>query len=133
MNVRKIRRKCGVRGCKNTANTFVISKSREMSNSIVLCTDCMRDALASAEKYIEPVREKRPNRPLFPHPELAVTISSVADKEPEPTEVIEEATEEETIPTAEDTVTEEEVKEEPTTPKKPTNKGNSNKKKSNKR
>jgi quinolinate synthase len=117
MNVRKIRRKCGVRGCKNTANTFIISKSREMSNSIALCTDCMRDALASAEKYIEPVREKRPDKPLFPHPELAVTISSVADKEPKPTEVIEEkATEEETIPTAEDTVTKRKV--DTTAPKK---------------
>ena len=104
-----------------------------MGNTIAMCRECMKEALASTESYVEPIKVKKENRPLFPHPELAVTISSVADKEPEPTEVIEEATEEETIPTAEDTVTEEEVKEEPTTPKKPTNKGNSNKKKSNKR
>ena len=133
MFVKRFKRKCDVRGCKNITDVYLISKRREMGNTIAMCRECMKEALASTESYVEPIKVKKENRPLFPHPELAVTISSVADKEPEPTEVIEEATEEETIPTAEDTVTEEEVKEEPTTPKKPTNKGNSNKKKSNKR
>ena len=48
MYVRQIKRKCGVRGCKNTAS-FVISKTREMGGSIIMCRECMAEALKSIE------------------------------------------------------------------------------------
>lgn len=131
MNVKKIKRKCGVRGCKNIDNVFIISKTREMSNSLVLCTDCMKSAFAETEKYIEPKKVKKVNVPLFPHPELEVTISSV-DKEPEPKEVIEDLKTEEFPLLAEDTVTIDEVMEEVETPK-PKPKTSNNKKKTNKK
>lgn len=51
MYAKKIKRKCGVRGCKNT-ETYAISKSREMGNSIIVCKECMLEALAEIElKY----------------------------------------------------------------------------------
>ena len=50
MNVKKIRRKCSVRGCKNT-DTFAISAVREMGGSVIICKDCLKDALNSVENY----------------------------------------------------------------------------------
>lgn len=79
-----------------------------MGNTIGICTDCLKEAMSSIENYTEPVKVKKEIKPLFHHPELDVTISSVADKEPEPQEVIEETTEEIPISVAEDTVTKEE-------------------------
>lgn len=105
MFVKKFKRKCDVRGCKNTANVFLISKRREMGNTIAMCRDCMQEAITATKDYVEPVKVKKEVKHLFPHPELRVTISSVADKEPEPIEVIEEAAEERTKSVAEDTVT----------------------------
>lgn len=126
MFVKKFKRKCDVRGCKNTANVYLISKRREMGNTIAICTECLKDAQISIDGYIEVKKEVvRDNKPLFPHPELKneVTLSSVADGEPKPKEVIEEAKEDIPI-VAEDTVTH---KEEPiVTPKAPTKPKTSN-------
>jgi hypothetical protein len=105
MYVKKVKRKCSVRGCRNTHNVFSISKTKEMGNSIIMCVDCMQDAISSTNGYKEPEKVKSEQKPLFPHPELTVTVPSVAENEPEPTEVIEEATEDIHISVAEDTVT----------------------------
>lgn len=107
MFVKKFKRKCDVRGCKNTANVFLISKRREMGNTIAVCTDCLKEAHSSIDGYVEEKKAVvKENKPLFPHPELKVTLSSVADnKEPELEEVIEDVTEETPISVAEDTVT----------------------------
>ena len=114
MFVKRFKRKCDVRGCKNITDVYLISKRREMGNTIAMCRDCMKEALASTENYVEAVKVKKEPKTLFPHPELEVTLSSVAEKEPEPQEVIEEATEETPISVAEDTVT---IKKEAEKPK----------------
>ncbi len=124
MYVKKIKRICGVRGCKNT-DVFALSKTREMGNSVIICKDCLKDALASIDNYVEPVKVKTERKPLFYHPELEVTVPSVAENEPEPPEVIEEAPEDADITVTEDAVT---IQEEPK-PKTATN----NKKKPNKK
>jgi hypothetical protein len=85
----------------------------------------MKEAFGSASSYKEAEKKPKENKPLFPHPELKVTLSSVADvKEPKPKEVIEDAPEESHISVAEDTVTTSNGKEmaytTPTTVKKPT-------------
>lgn len=131
MNVKKIKRKCGVRGCKNIDNVFILSKTREMSNSLIMCKECMKSALAETETYVEPPKVKKEVKSLFPHPELNVTLSSV-DNEPEPKEVIEDIKTEEFLLLAEDTVTIDEVMEEVETPK-PKPKTSNNKKKTNKK
>ena len=106
MFVKRFKRKCDVRGCKNTANVFLISKRREMGNTIAICTDCLKEAQASVDGYVEEKKAVvKVNRPLFPHPELDVTLSSVAEGEPKPEEVIEDVTEDAHISAAEDTVT----------------------------
>ena len=106
MFVKRFKRKCDVRGCKNTTNVYLVSKRREMGNSIAICTDCMKEIQKSVEGYVEEKKVVvKANKPLFPHPELEVTLSSVADK-PEPEEVIEEVAEDNTV--TEGTVTIEE-------------------------
>ena len=127
MNVKKIKRKCGVRGCKNTAS-FVISKTREMGGSVIMCRDCMIDALKSTEGYVEPEKVKKAPKPLFPHAKGEVTLSSAMDIEPKPQEVINSDAEDVDIKVAEDTVTQEEpIKA--TTTKATTNNKKTNKKK----
>lgn len=107
MFVKKFKRKCSVRGCKNTANVYLISKRREMGGTIGICTECLKEAAESIKAYTEPPKVVKEDKPLFPHPEIAVTTSSVAEEvEPEPTEVIvEETTEDNPITVAEDSVT----------------------------
>lgn len=110
MFVKKFKRQCSVRGCKNTANVFLISKRREMGNTVGICTDCLKDAQSSINGYVEEKKViKADNKPLFPHPELNVTLSSVAE-DVEPVEVIEEA-EDNPIEVTEDTVADEEYEE----------------------
>ena len=124
MFVKRFKRKCDVRGCKNTTNVYLVSKRREMGNTIAICTDCMKEIQKSVEGYVEEKKTiVKENKPLFPHPELEVTLSSVA--EPEPQEVIEEVTEDNTV--TEGTVAiDEPIIEEPTNAPK---KRNTNKKK----
>ena len=108
MFVKRFKRKCDVRGCKNTADVFLISKRREMGNTIAICTECLKEAQSSIDGYVEEKKAvKKEVAPLFPHPELEVTLSSVAvdDEEPKLTEVIDEVAEENSVAVAEDTVT----------------------------
>ena len=122
MFVKKFRRKCSVKGCKNVDNVYIISQRRDIGGSIAICTDCLKEAQTSVDGYVEEIKVVREPQPLFYHPEIKteVTLSSVADIEPEPQEVIEEVTED--IPTvAEDTVTHiEPIGKPKTTTKKPT-------------
>ena len=135
MFVKRFKRKCDVRGCKNTANVFLISKRREMGNTIAICTDCLKEAQSSVDGYVEEKKVVvREDKPLFPHPELAVTLSSVAEPEPEPQEVIEPETEEIQESVAEDTVTiKTETEPEPITAPKPRANTNTAKRKSKKK
>lgn len=120
MFIKKFKKKCGVRGCKNTHNVFLISQRREMGNTVAICRDCMKEALASTDNYTEPVKVKKEEKPLFPHPEIKVTLSSASEDAPEPQEVIEQVAEDVHKSVAEDTVTQEEVIT--TAPKKKANK-----------
>ena len=45
MYVKKLKRRCSVRGCKNI-DTFAISCTREMGNPVIVCRACMEAALA---------------------------------------------------------------------------------------
>lgn len=57
MYVKKIKRICGVRGCKNK-ESYALSRSREMGNSVIICKDCLKEALSAIDKqYPEPKDE----------------------------------------------------------------------------
>ncbi len=57
MYIKKIKRKCGVRGCKNT-ETYAISKTREMGNSIIACKECLTEVLNTIEEQNKPVAKE---------------------------------------------------------------------------
>ena len=119
MFVKKFRRKCSVKGCKNVDNVYIISQRRDIGGSIAICTDCLKEAQTSVDGYVEEIKVAREPQPLFYHPEVKaeVTLSSVTEIEPKPQEVIEEVNED--ISTvAEDTVTH--IEEPIATPKAPT-------------
>lgn len=49
MFVRKVKRKCNVRGCRNT-DCFSISHTREAGNSVIICKDCLSSALIATDE-----------------------------------------------------------------------------------
>ena len=44
MFVRQVKRKCSVRGCRNT-DCFAISRTREVGNTVIACKECLGEAL----------------------------------------------------------------------------------------
>ncbi len=55
MNVRKMKMRCDVKGCKNV-DSYCISRSAELGG-VVICEDCLRDALTAIENYVEPKKK----------------------------------------------------------------------------
>lgn len=51
MYTRQVKRKCGVRGCRNTVS-YALSKTRELGNSVIICADCIK-ASGEAIKEVE--------------------------------------------------------------------------------
>lgn len=49
MFVRQVKRKCGVRGCKNT-DCFAISRTREAGGSVIICKSCLGEALGATNE-----------------------------------------------------------------------------------
>ena len=66
MYARKVKRKCGVRGCKNT-DSYSLSLTRESGNSVIICKECLKAALSAAENHTEDNRKivSREIPPLF--------------------------------------------------------------------
>lgn len=62
MYVKKLRRKCGVRGCRNI-DTYSISLSREAGNTVIMCKSCIGKALGA----IDDIEEGKPR--IVPHTE----------------------------------------------------------------
>ena len=46
MFVRKVKRKCNVRGCRRT-DCYAISRTREAGNSVIICKGCLDDAIGA--------------------------------------------------------------------------------------
>ena len=48
MFVKGVKRKCSVRGCKNT-DCFAISRTREVGNTVIICKSCLGKALGAID------------------------------------------------------------------------------------
>ena len=55
MYVKKIRRKCNVRGCKNV-DSYTISLNSELGNSVIICKSCLEKALAAINEAQAPIQ-----------------------------------------------------------------------------
>lgn len=51
MYARRVKRKCGVRGCRNT-ESYAISRTREAGYSVIICKSCLKEALDELHKTI---------------------------------------------------------------------------------
>ncbi len=49
MFVRQVKRKCGIRGCKNT-DSFAISQTREVGNTVIICKSCLGKAFGAIDE-----------------------------------------------------------------------------------
>ena len=56
MYIRRVKRKCGIRGCRNT-DCFAISRAREIGNTVIMCSECLKDALAEIDALDAPKQE----------------------------------------------------------------------------
>ncbi len=59
MYVRRVKRKCGIRGCKNT-DCFAVSRAREIGNTVIICRDCLAGALGELDGKAEPEKSATP-------------------------------------------------------------------------
>ncbi len=53
MFIRQVKRKCNVRGCKNT-DCFAISRTREFGNTVIICKTCLGKGLGAVDE-IDPM------------------------------------------------------------------------------
>lgn len=63
MFVRQVKRKCSVRGCKNT-ECFAISRVREVGNTVIICKSCLGKAFGAIDE-IDP--KTKSNIPAINH------------------------------------------------------------------
>jgi hypothetical protein len=90
MYVKKLKRKCSVRGCKNT-DTFAISLSSEVGGQVIICKSCLEAGCKAVSDYKESPNKRKPAAPpaLFIHNEPttpAETTEPVEETQAEPTE-----------------------------------------------
>lgn len=86
MYVKRLKRKCSVRGCKNT-DTFAISLTREVGNTVIACKSCLEKALGAIDDLkTEPVAPPVINEPpaLFFSDILQCVQEQPGTQEPEP-------------------------------------------------
>ena len=66
ITAKKVKRKCNVRGCRNTAS-YSISHYREGGNTVIICKDCLKEALNVIEgpknKELEMMENGNPEMP----------------------------------------------------------------------
>ena len=48
ITAKKVKRKCNVRGCRHT-DSYSISHYREGGNTVIICKDCLKEALNAIE------------------------------------------------------------------------------------
>ena len=73
MNVRKMKMRCDVKGCKNV-DSYCISRSAELGG-VVICEDCLRDALTAIENYVEPKKKTDTKPPELFYSGIEDTVS----------------------------------------------------------
>lgn len=64
LQVKRLKRKCMVRGCTNL-DTYSINRTGENGNTVIICKDCLYEALAASEGICEPPEKEYSIPPLF--------------------------------------------------------------------
>lgn len=66
MFVKRVKRKCNVRGCKCT-DCFAISRTREVGNTVIICKSCLSDALGVVDEMGPEVKSNIPATENIPY------------------------------------------------------------------
>lgn len=91
MYVKKLRRKCSVRGCSNT-DTYSISHSSEAGNTVIICKSCLGKALNAIDEapYEPQTRVAHQDAPsLSLHKPKKAVVAKAQEAEPSFADVIE--------------------------------------------
>ena len=100
MYVKRLKRKCGIRGCKNI-DTYALSKSKEVGSQVIICKSCLEEALEAINNLPDEPKAKTYKEPpaLFfnhivnrPAEETPVEVPEEAPTEETPAEPTESAT-----------------------------------------
>lgn len=75
MFMRQVKRKCNVRGCKCT-DSFAISRTREAGNSVIICENCLKDALEATGEIDPNTKNNIPQ--IYNEPPPALFFNSKA-------------------------------------------------------
>lgn len=81
MKIKKIKKKCEVRGCKNT-DTYSLTNTNEFGNSVIICEECLKKAIKAVAEYDPSVEKKTvsvPPPPLFFHGGIEKTVKNVEE------------------------------------------------------
>lgn len=103
MNVRKMKMRCDVKGCRNV-DSYCISRSAELGG-VVICEDCLRDALTAIENYVEPKKKADTKPPELFYSGIEDIVSEVSDNDDELSlagEAAENDTSQKDVPNTED-------------------------------
>ena len=85
MKIKRVKRKCSVRGCKNT-DCFAISNTNEVGNSVIICASCLKEGAKAVDGYVP-----EPKKPHTPPPALFYNVPAVnEDVAEEVAEAVEE-------------------------------------------
>ena len=57
--LRQVKRKCSVRGCKNT-DCYAVSRTREVGNTVIICKNCLGMALNAVDEIDPKTRSNVP-------------------------------------------------------------------------
>lgn len=87
MHVKKVKKKCMVKGCKCT-DCFSLTAGHEFGNTVIICLDCLKAAAAEAELYKPGTVREKPKTPpaLFFSNQLA-SHAEASEKQGKPEKV----------------------------------------------
>ncbi len=90
MHVKKVKKKCMVKGCRNT-DCFSLTAGHEFGNTVIICLDCLKAAAVEAELYKPGTVREKPKTPPALFFSDALTTSRA--KNPEKQEIPEKTLE----------------------------------------
>lgn len=78
MYLKRVKRKCSIRGCKNT-DCFAVSRTREVGNTVIICEECLKLTLDEVKNISPNTKSNVPKTiesavpPLFFNAEISVS------------------------------------------------------------
>jgi len=87
MYARKVRRKCSIRGCRCT-ESFAISKTREIGNSVIICKNCLKEGIIAIDEIKPNEKSNIPKSNPANIPSLFFNAQTTREKTNEDAETI---------------------------------------------